>query len=1051
MCAGCWSAGLRAARSPGVTAPHFVTSNKLGEKLKRPKQSLSPDYDSLLSRVSGDFGIKSAIVRAAKNDPEYKGIETLVVPLYIPKGAVPIRLARIPRSGGGGTQTVAIRRPPSRRSRIPSITSRRKGGPRRPLHPTPPPSFLRGWGRRISPRADARIGIQSDSDTSESKTLESNLPELVRSKKNQNSKVIHASKTTPNDDDSSKIPSIRRTSTTVALPTLRIRRGSTPRPPLQTDGVISSSALNGVEHTSQAPTTDILFSNTTIKIPIYNLKSIPGSSSYPQHSKVSKTANKTSAEKPNNSSENVKSQRRPLPLPKPVKDILGHSLRSHRTSTTEAPKPDESDSQVPKENKYRLRSSGTTEKTTVSTRSHEDAKQPKPSSTTPKRRLPFPLRGSSTFSSSEKEEKEKKSRTSLLTDKSRSPSNSRKQFGSKSASSSRSDSLRLDDEVKIDTEETNASFENVQPEDDAPSESVPIPIRRRRPLRTRLPIPDSKDSAPSFPLLSTITTSSPPNSSSIRKFTTSTTEPTTPTTVSTTSSQKIRTPSSKISSNNSASADTLSNATSSGERRVHDFFRMNRARTRTTVSTSSKTTEPPFRYNSSKFHSRTTTSTSAVPTTSTQSNADVALDRTSTSPSTESVSSSPISKTPADVVLAGLSDVMRDVTSGDKDKYSQITTNLDALNKQLAERGILIIHAEIEGKIIKLRNITRNQNYTLLDSTLLGSSERSASGDANEQESDAPQSLTNSEEVTSAPSDRLDDIDIVLEKGKVNQENESLPSTHYDVQNKENRSDNINEVSSTKLNRNPTLSTRQPDSGDKRLSAETSSDSEDIPDHESSGSEALETTSKRRVIEVSTSKTPASFTGSGRTITQTRTTAAPLGGSDEENIEKQSSFEASSNDSGSSQESNDDLFTFTKPTSHLRPVLDAKITAEVIAEPSSRNDSDKPLEEEVLLIEEVILEGTNEDTSNYPLNDLVEPVESEGGSSVYIVGMVGILPLAVVAAYIVRKFLRGDSHKKALPESEERPDGFTPPTHHHPRTPSFLPVSVHFHSTNAIF
>ena len=55
-----------------------------------------------MQQINGDFGIKSAIVVAASEEPEYKGVDTLVIPLHIPKipkGAIPIRYARIPRSG----------------------------------------------------------------------------------------------------------------------------------------------------------------------------------------------------------------------------------------------------------------------------------------------------------------------------------------------------------------------------------------------------------------------------------------------------------------------------------------------------------------------------------------------------------------------------------------------------------------------------------------------------------------------------------------------------------------------------------------------------------------------------------------------------------------------------------------------------------------------------------------------------------------------------------------------------------------------------------------
>ena len=94
---------------------------------------------------------------------------------------------------------------------------------------------------------------------------------------------------------------------------------------------------------------------------------------------------------------------------------------------------------------------------------------------------------------------------------------------------------------------------------------------------------------------------------------------------------------------------------------------------------------------------------------------------------------------------------------------------------------------------------------------------------------------------------------------------------------------------------------------------------------------------------------------------------------------------------------------------------------------------------------------------------LVVPVVVETGVSVTfplkrldllrVTGELADSPLAGVAALIVRKFLRGEAHQKALPESEERPDGFTPPTHHHSRAHTILPVSLNIvlFSTSSYF
>ena len=91
-------AGQQIGISRGLKETRFVSSNGLGEVSSSSEDELD-DYDYLMQKISGDFGVKSAVVVAASEEPEYKGVDTLVLPLYIPKGAVPIRLARIARSG----------------------------------------------------------------------------------------------------------------------------------------------------------------------------------------------------------------------------------------------------------------------------------------------------------------------------------------------------------------------------------------------------------------------------------------------------------------------------------------------------------------------------------------------------------------------------------------------------------------------------------------------------------------------------------------------------------------------------------------------------------------------------------------------------------------------------------------------------------------------------------------------------------------------------------------------------------------------------------------
>ncbi|KAF2359863.1 Serine-threonine/tyrosine-protein kinase catalytic domain [Trinorchestia longiramus] len=976
---GCWSAGLRAARSPGVTTPHFVTSNKLGDKFQPPRPSHSPDYDSLMARVSGDFGIKSAIVRAAKQDPEYKGVDTLVVPLYIPKGAVPIRLERIPRSGGDQekSQSSGTVRVLSRRTRLPPVTSKRRGGPRRTLHPTPPPSYLRGWGRRILPKADARIGLQSDSEASESQALESDLPELIRSKKNQNSRLLHILKTTTAENRGHTESTVNKASlstTTETVPTLRLRRGSTSKPPFLTDDFLSSSSINGVENTSQTPTTDILLSNQTIRIPIFNLKSISGSPNFQGSSNKSRNTS-ISSENTNYKSEVSKPQRRPLLPPKPVKESLGHSLRTIRTST-----PDSSSS------------------VTSSDTHNNDANLPDqkesllPSISSVVNSAPaFPLLSaiSSTIA------------PSLSTTR-------RIDFNNKST-------------VGASTLETSVTTSTTtSPTTTSPTTTSPTTTS-----------PTTTSPTTTSPTTTSPTTTSPTTTSP------TTTSPTTtsPTTTSLTSSIPVVSfPHIIETSTSNKDLNITVSPTPPEVRRIHDFFRMAIGRNRQTDKNSSRTTEAPFRYISSKFHARTTAR--PVPSTS---GSRVKFE----SPQNSSMSSPtittpvPAAKTPADIVLAGFSDVMRATNAGTKDRFREITSNLDTLNKQLAERGILIIHAEIEAI---QESFDDKNNF--------------------EKESEQVQSLADTADFSPTvftPSDKLE-YDIVLKNDDEFRENKNnlRPSSH-DLEH-QTPNNFLNEVSTVKLMKSSIESTQKPESfSDANIvTEELINDSHNV-DPFSLRTEAFidATDFKINSVEIVSTIRPTEREDdelkaeiSSQAVTPQsippRMHAMPIPVIDSDGTNEVPTNAPSVERSPSNLEDMDEKLTIDTST-HLMPMLSKIRKSDIIRanDTAEARETVKMYEElekeQIFLVEELLLEENAEGAANSASNDIAEPVQSEGGSSVYLVGMVGIFPLAGVAAYIVRRFLRGDSHKKALPESEERPDGFTPPTHHHPRAHSLLP------------
>ncbi|CAL4128121.1 unnamed protein product, partial [Meganyctiphanes norvegica] len=170
--------------------------------------------------MSGDFGVKSEVVAAAFKEPEYHGSDTVVVPLYIPRGAIPIRLARIARSGSpdvfplvdmkvsASEDSLLLRRvgsphqgrrlPPSSlmnppwRSRSDKNDKTRQlvdiqtpKNDRTPPPPSPTPSiYIRGYGQRIKNSKDE---VNEDEDSSNGKE-ETEQDTTKRTKKNELSK-----------------------------------------------------------------------------------------------------------------------------------------------------------------------------------------------------------------------------------------------------------------------------------------------------------------------------------------------------------------------------------------------------------------------------------------------------------------------------------------------------------------------------------------------------------------------------------------------------------------------------------------------------------------------------------------------------------------------------------------------------------------------------------------------------------------------------------------------------------------------------------------------
>ena len=1072
--------------------------------------------------MNGDFGIKSAIVEAAGREPEYKGSGTLVVPLYIPEGAVPIKLARIPRSGIQSFVSSASSRFSLRRARLPAVTNRRQGGPRRPISiPTVPPSFPRGWGRRIAPRATSRVGLHDDSVPSASQT------EVIRAKKNQNSRLSHFTKqvtttsTTPTPlplTSSTITPEVTSISSSPETTTIEIV--STTKAPVIISSrkhlLVSKSSIknDGTTELSVVITTEASPSlNSTVRIPVVNLKSYKTTKS--PHSIASINARTTKAEShpTKKSFKNRTNERRPIPLPRPVQEILGHSIRTSRTSTTESPAKDIDKSRDAKSNiaesKLHRNPALTRSRNPLAARSSSvgnkdsttKAKNSKESSNDgiTKRRLPFLPRPSISSQASlerkgnnAKNSNNKPQPTNRPISKVRLPILNRNSGSTTSKPNIKSQSTR-----NSNTDKSSAAS-SLSPKilntktSSAPSLSVPIPVRGRRPLRPiHLPTIDANNPVPNFSSLSTVPTTMTPKltttSSTVRnRYTTrsSTTASTSTTVSSRTSTTTSTTTEQPLVSKNSASSTT------SSIRRIHEFFKI--SPNRNTPSTSKP---PKYKLTTENISARfiTTTPPSLIyPSThywhrSTQ--------RSKTNQAVDSkVSSSTMastSKSPAEIVLASLSEVMRDATTGDKDKFREIAADLDTLNKQLAERGILIIHAEIDGKIIKLRNHTKGRNGAhsiTRGGTFIKSNNYNRNNDKfneSEKENLPVQSLSGTDETITTvftPSDKLE-YDIVLKNDDDlrGSHDGTLSSTYYNVRNDADDSETLNEVSTTKLNKVTGLTTDKPTTIKRLRISDSSTNSTEpspflslirdgllIPRLRNKSNMREKTNNDENLVftQISsfTSETPNSgenrYISASTTIpktitTRTRTTAVPVDRINGPTVRQSSRVESVTL---SSNIENDDNYTrlptievknshFIKPTSHMRPKLSDANEAEVILEPFPSNET---LDDEALKeILELISNGADLSSNTISNEENEDPSSQsstvntgDSASSVYLVGMVGIFPLAGIAAYVVRKFLRGDSsHTKVLPESEERPDGFTPPSHHHPRTHSLLPVS----------
>lgn len=587
---GCWSTGLRTARSPGVTIPHFVTSNGLGDRNYPPNPASSPDYDYLLENVNGDFGFKSSFLKAATEDPVYTGTETKLLPLYIPKGAIPIKLARITRSGSdssGSSLRINLRR-----SRLPSsITSRRQGGPRRPnpppAIPASTPSFLRGWGRRIAPRAESRLGLEVE----DSKTSASTQSHTLKRPGFQ--------RTSSGDLSNRSIQSSRRTTSTTETPTTITTTLKTTSPVPQPSIVVSTTQLknNFSLNSTVTSTTENSLDEKT------NKESV---SSFEQADKPFGRQRKQDFVeiKPDALRLDFKSNRTNSRVSsafiRQVSAGESSQLRQSRTSTTESTVENDAIQTLEVDNKKievpRITTFQRIRETIQSRVTSDDGKvknveegetENDPASVRTNinnKRFLFPTRPTTPKSDTEESVGSNDSNNERKSGKFRMPLLSLKSSNVEDNKESAAEASALR-ETSSETGTQNASSADSK----SPTPS-PLPVRRRRPLRTRLPLVEANSNNPNFAsfrhdILTSRSRSTTTTTTDAPEITTSTTPRITASTTTelTTSHRPLlfrSTPS----------------TTTANVRRIHDFFKIsadNDKFSRKTTTTTTTTTIPP--------------------------------------------------------------------------------------------------------------------------------------------------------------------------------------------------------------------------------------------------------------------------------------------------------------------------------------------------------------------------------------------------------------------------------------------------------------------------
>ncbi|KAG7159528.1 Tyrosine kinase receptor Cad96Ca-like 2 [Homarus americanus] len=1129
--------GSRGLRRPAVGGGGELSTNTLAE-VDHPTP---PDYGSILKGINGDFGIRSEVVEAAGKEPEYRGSETLVVPLYIPEGAVPINLARIARSGSPqpvvellnmkvspSADSVLIRRigpvsgqrapPPPRRgswrppqrtriSRLPPIRRSDVAG-RQPIpRPTPPTSLLAEFGQRLpAPNAAPLVAVRriSSSQTlphSNNDGLDNNTSK--RAKKNELSKdtqfpdEFHTTHRPEDDDedgglDTSLAPHTSSTTTKRAPTTLH---GGVLFPrPVESILKTSKTETSTTTSTTTTPTT------TTTRSPSPTLRVLPAWLTRSKPSPTKSPVNLTTTTPRTPAIEKVTLFTR-------LRTVTTNRPLTTTTETTATPEPTTSgrftattkSTSTVSITKRPLRvtqrpASTTADRTTsavttsaTTTRPPIIARRPvlAPERYSPVRMMPSVseiLKDSAALGlENSKYAEDEEDETSLET----TPS-----------SSSMTESPSVDDMLKEVTPESSVADE----ESFKASTSRTVKERERKLPIIRFSGADDKEDDKQETTTKVIDYK--PTVSGLRKFT----------------GRARLTPS-------------TSDFKLSPERQNRPLGHRRRRPLRTRI------TLPPIIYTRDFFTEPEETFTFR----STTQNQKITI-TTTPSPLTTTLPTTTVTtdKTPEQIVLESLTEIMKDATNNNKskDKVSSITTNLEALNKQLAERGIHIIHAEVDGVKIKLDNRTITRPIIQpVATTFRPVTAFNVSSISEFSTTERPSTSISSPSVI----DRvIPTQDEVVTDSKVDKQILTSVKSSFSYQTSkpteaEEETDSDNEVQSTTNDSSYTTTkpvdirkfTDRPGWGESpRLSLSSSllpyvEEAEEDParnktqsdgysktplveessppvrttttrgDPDTEGEQDGSVTSKRIFA---TSTVPASVTTRTRSTTVPITTHRPAtrpflhsprgrprpgGFTGEETIDHTSSS-LDGNDTGtketdfenSTEKNTSQVLHVPRvpatihPTSHHRPTLlpthpdegpirtfgggasiadvgqdralPATTTEDATTTQSPTTDSIitvRKIPARVSTLRPIIDlitfdQGSSSTTAEHIESDEFDdsPSSLSSYTAVYIIGVIGIIPAAGLAAFLAKKFLK--KTQKALPESEERGEGFTPSTHH---------------------